>query len=237
MISVSDNQLRIVAEAADRLPAEARGMFLQRVVAEVREGRSFKDSDIERAVRLALFDEPINQASVSSTDQGGGKLRSDTPTDSEKPLPSHPLAAFLRRLTGLVHLRGFRRSFDFFISVNSRSGRVCGLLRRQFELGERYAREREEHIALQREMSRALNTCRNQLRFKTRVSYCAIWNMHRCCTSPSATNCPNSSEIEGSQMQFQKQPLQRHGESQWFVCSAAVTIVGNTALAWPMSSF
>ena len=51
MISVSDNQLRIVAEAADLLPAEARGTFLRRVVAEVREGRSFKDSDIERAVR------------------------------------------------------------------------------------------------------------------------------------------------------------------------------------------
>ena len=80
MISVSDNQLRIVAEAADLLPAEARGTFLRRVVAEVREGRSFKDSDIERAVRVALFDQPMKQASVSSTDQGGGKLRSDTPT-------------------------------------------------------------------------------------------------------------------------------------------------------------
>ena len=70
MISVSDNQLRIVAEAADLLPAEARGTFLRRVVAEVREGRSFKDSDIERAVRLALFDQPMKQASVSSTDPG-----------------------------------------------------------------------------------------------------------------------------------------------------------------------
>ena len=80
MISVSDNQLRIVAEAADRLPAEARGTFLRRVVAEVREGRSFKDSDIERAVRVALLDQPMKQASVSSTDQGGAKRRSDTPT-------------------------------------------------------------------------------------------------------------------------------------------------------------
>ena len=34
MISVSDNQLRMVAEAADLLPAEARGTFLRRVVAE-----------------------------------------------------------------------------------------------------------------------------------------------------------------------------------------------------------
>jgi hypothetical protein len=73
MISLSDNQLRIVAEAADRLPAEARGTFLRRVVAEVREGRSFKDSDIERAVRVALLGQSMKQASVSSTDQGGGK--------------------------------------------------------------------------------------------------------------------------------------------------------------------
>ena len=152
MISVSDNQLRIVAEAADLLPAEARGTFLRRVVAEVREGRSFKDSDIERAVRVALFDQPMKQASVSSTDQGGGKLRSDTPTDSQEALASHPFAAFLRRVKGLVRLRGFSRSFNFFISVNSRCGRACGLLTRHFELGERHVREREEHIALQREI-------------------------------------------------------------------------------------
>ena len=38
-------------------------------------------------------------------------------------------------------------------------------------------------------------------------------------------------------MQFQKQPLQRHRASQWLVCSAAVTIVGNTALTWPTSGF
>jgi len=107
MISVSDNQLRMVAEAADLLPADARGTFLQRVVAEVREGRSFKDSDIERAVRLALFDQPIKQASVSSIDQGGGNLGSDTPTDTQKPLPSHPLAAFFRSITGFVRLKIF----------------------------------------------------------------------------------------------------------------------------------
>jgi len=152
MISVSDNQLRIVAEAADLLPAEARGTFLRRVVAEVREGRSFKDSDIERAVRVALFDQPMKQASVSSTDQGGGKLRSDTPTDSQEALASHPFAAFLQRVKGLVRLRGFSRSFNFFISVNSRCGRACGSLMRHFELGERHVREREEHIALQREI-------------------------------------------------------------------------------------
>ena len=44
MILVSDNQLRIVAGAAVLLPAEARGAFLRRVVAEVREGQNFKDS-------------------------------------------------------------------------------------------------------------------------------------------------------------------------------------------------
>ena len=152
MISVSDNQLRIVAEAADLLPAEARGTFLRRVVAEVREGRSFKDSDIERAVRVALLDQPMKQASVSSTDQGGGKLRSDTPTDSQEALASHPFAAFLRRIVGLVRIRGLPRSLNFFNSVNSRCGRACGMLRRHFELGERHVREREEHIARQREI-------------------------------------------------------------------------------------
>jgi hypothetical protein len=102
MISVSDHQLRIVADAAEGLPAEARGTFLRRVVAEVREGRSFKDSDIERAVRVALFDQTTKQASVSSTDQGRGKQRSDTPTVSEEALASHPFAAFLRRIAGLL---------------------------------------------------------------------------------------------------------------------------------------
>ncbi len=56
MISVSDSQLRIVATAADLLPAEARGTFLRRVVAELHEGRVFDDSDVEQAVRSALLD-------------------------------------------------------------------------------------------------------------------------------------------------------------------------------------
>jgi hypothetical protein len=104
MISVSDNQLRIVAEAANLLPAEARGTFLRRVVAEVREGRSFKDSDIKRAVRVALLDQSMEQASVSSGEQGGGKRRTDTPTVSQEPLASHSFAAFLGCITGLVRL-------------------------------------------------------------------------------------------------------------------------------------
>ena len=135
MILVSDNQLRIVAGAAVLLPAEARGTFLRRVVAEVREGQNFKDSDIERAVRVALLDESMKEASVSSTNQGGGKRRSDTPTVSQE--ASHPFTVFLRRIAGLVHLRGLPRSFN---------------LRRHFELGQRYVREREEHIARQREI-------------------------------------------------------------------------------------
>jgi hypothetical protein len=89
-ISMAPGSLMLRKLCRRSLPAEARGTFLRRVVTEVREGQSFKDSDIERAVRVALFDQPIKQVSVSSTDQGGGKLRSDTPTVSEKPLPSHP---------------------------------------------------------------------------------------------------------------------------------------------------
>ena len=152
MILVSDNQLRIVAEAADLLPAEARGTFLRRVVAEVREGQNFKDSDIERAVRVALLDESMKEASVTSTNQGGGKRRSDTPTVSQEALASHPFTAFLRRIAGLVHLRGLPRSFNLINSVNSRCGKSCGMLRRHFELGQRHVREREEHIARQREI-------------------------------------------------------------------------------------
>jgi hypothetical protein len=169
MISVSDNQLRIVAEAADRLPAEARGTFLRRVVAEVREGRSFKDSDIERAVRVALFDQPMKQASVSSTDQGGGKQRADTPTVSEEALASHPFAAFLRRIAGLllVRLRGFRRSFNFTNSVHTRCGRSCAMLRRHFDLAERHVLEGEEHIARQREIVSRLEHLREPVTLQT----------------------------------------------------------------------
>jgi hypothetical protein len=56
MISVSDSQLRIVATAADLLPGEARGKFLRRIVAELREDQDFKDVDVEQAVHAALLD-------------------------------------------------------------------------------------------------------------------------------------------------------------------------------------
>ena len=57
MISVSDHQLRIIAAAAALLLVEARGTFLRRVVAELRERRDFNDSDIQRAVCAALQDQ------------------------------------------------------------------------------------------------------------------------------------------------------------------------------------
>ena len=152
MISVSDCQLRIVAEAADLLPSEARGTFLRRVVAEVREGRSFKDSDIERAVRLALLDQPMKQASPSSTDQGAGKQGSDAPLVSQEALAAHPFAVFLRRIAGFVRFRGFPRSFNSTSSVESRCEKSCGMLRRHFESAERHVRDGKGHIARQREI-------------------------------------------------------------------------------------
>jgi hypothetical protein len=68
MISVSDRQLRVVGVAADLLPVEARGTFLQRVVAELRVRRDFSDSDVEQAVHAALLD------------QSAGASRSDLPS-------------------------------------------------------------------------------------------------------------------------------------------------------------
>jgi hypothetical protein len=151
MISVSDSQLRIVAEAADLLPSEARGTFLRRVVAEVREGRSFKDSDIERAVRLALLDQPMKQKSPSSSDQGGGKRRSDAPVFSQEALAAHPFAVFLRRIAGFVRFRGFPRSFNSTNSV-SRCEKSFGMLRQHFESAERHVADGKGHIARQREI-------------------------------------------------------------------------------------
>ena len=49
MILVSDNQLRIVAGAAVLLPAEARGTFLRRVVAEVRGAGCTMASSVSRS--------------------------------------------------------------------------------------------------------------------------------------------------------------------------------------------
>jgi len=55
MYALSDSQLRTIWNAAYSLPAENRGIFLERIVAwlQFRSGR-FIDRDLDDAVRLAL---------------------------------------------------------------------------------------------------------------------------------------------------------------------------------------
>ena len=55
MFALSDSKLRTVRNAADGLPAEKRGIFLERMIAwlQFRGGR-FIDRDLDDAVRLAL---------------------------------------------------------------------------------------------------------------------------------------------------------------------------------------
>jgi hypothetical protein len=55
MFALSDSQLRAIWNAAGGLPAQKRGIFLERIVAwlQFRGGR-FVDRDFEDAVRLAL---------------------------------------------------------------------------------------------------------------------------------------------------------------------------------------
>ena len=57
------------AAAADLLPVEARGTFLQRVTAELRGRRDFSDCDVEQTVRGALLDQ---SAARSPLGQGCG---------------------------------------------------------------------------------------------------------------------------------------------------------------------
>jgi hypothetical protein len=55
MFALSDSQLRAVRNAADGLPAEKRGIFLERIVARLQfRGGRFIDRDLDDAVRLAL---------------------------------------------------------------------------------------------------------------------------------------------------------------------------------------
>ena len=55
MIALSDHQLQIVIVAANRLPLEKRGVFLDRVVARLSlHGSRFTAADFDAAVRLAL---------------------------------------------------------------------------------------------------------------------------------------------------------------------------------------
>ena len=56
MIGLSDRQLAIVMEAAEPLPPEKRGLFLQRVDAMLRfrtAGRRFDDDDVADVAGLA----------------------------------------------------------------------------------------------------------------------------------------------------------------------------------------
>ena len=54
MFALSDSQLRTVWVAADRVPVEKRGVFLERVVVRLQLHRGFTDADIDDAVRIAL---------------------------------------------------------------------------------------------------------------------------------------------------------------------------------------
>jgi len=55
MFALSDSQLRSIWNAANGVPREKRGIFLERIVAwlQFRDGR-FIDRDLDDAVRLAL---------------------------------------------------------------------------------------------------------------------------------------------------------------------------------------
>ncbi|MFY9838507.1 MAG: hypothetical protein WAK55_18950 [Xanthobacteraceae bacterium] len=52
--SVEGRQLRTVWGAADRVPVEKRGTFLERVVARLQRTRGFTDVDLDDAMRAAL---------------------------------------------------------------------------------------------------------------------------------------------------------------------------------------
>ena len=54
MVAFTDSQLRTVRAAADRVPFEKRGVFVDRVVARLQLQRGFTDADLDDAVRAAL---------------------------------------------------------------------------------------------------------------------------------------------------------------------------------------
>ena len=54
MVAFTDSQLRAVWAAADRVPFERRGVFLERIVARLRLQCGFTDADLDDAVRAAL---------------------------------------------------------------------------------------------------------------------------------------------------------------------------------------
>jgi len=54
MVAFTDSQLRAVWAAADRVPFEKRGTFVEPVVARLQLQRGFTDADIDEAMRAAL---------------------------------------------------------------------------------------------------------------------------------------------------------------------------------------
>jgi hypothetical protein len=55
MLALKDRQLATVMTAADKLPIEKRGVFLQRVVGWLSlRGTGFNDDDLDEAMRRAL---------------------------------------------------------------------------------------------------------------------------------------------------------------------------------------
>ena len=51
MVAFTDSQLRVVWAAANGLPIEKRGVFLERVFARLQLTRGFTDADLDDAVR------------------------------------------------------------------------------------------------------------------------------------------------------------------------------------------
>ena len=54
MIALTDNQLKIVTDAARMVPVERRDIFLQRVGAMLRMRGRFTDADVSDVAKLAL---------------------------------------------------------------------------------------------------------------------------------------------------------------------------------------
>jgi hypothetical protein len=51
MVAFTDWQLRAIWAAADRVPFEKRGVFIERVVARLQLQRGFTDADLDDAMR------------------------------------------------------------------------------------------------------------------------------------------------------------------------------------------
>ena len=62
MLAFTDSQLRAVWAAADRVPFEKRGVFVERVIARPQLQRGFTDADLDHAVRAAALTGLIQSA-------------------------------------------------------------------------------------------------------------------------------------------------------------------------------